>query len=389
MFNTLNKRDYLTCAALGLVSLVVFSIFAKKDYQHFNYFVPLANSLIHFKLDVPNNYCLNELVMFAGKYFVVFPPIPAILITPAVFIWGIQFNQVWASVFYGALGVFFFSLVSRKLFSQKVSIFLTLLFAFGTNFLYITAIGAGWYFAQVTGIMLMAIAVLFAMNDRPALSGLFIGLACLCRLPLILGFAVLLYLLLRNKTKEDFLRISLNFFIPLGLCVFVFGLYCFLRFGSFFQTGYSLIPGVLDLPGNRNGIMNLSYIPRSLWQYLFLLPKFSSHPPYIYPTEMGLAVWITTPALLGLFFLKSKDKLAIVFLLQALLIALAELSHGENGWCQFGMRFSLDFMIFMLLALGFVFQRVKTKYVVPVIILCILINIWGITLWHLGLSTPK
>jgi hypothetical protein len=100
---------------------------------------------------------------------------------------------------------------------------------------------------------------------------------------------------------------------------------------------------------------------------------------------MGLAIWITTPALLLLFWLKRDDKYILPLLLQALLIFIFVLTHGETGWKQFGMRFSLDFLIFLIIPIGSVFQRIKPIYSWSLLTLGLIVNFWGVILYHLNL----
>ena len=378
------KKNYLLIFGFSALALVAYAIFIRRGFQPYNYFLPLANSMLHGKIDVYYNPILSELIPVNGKYFVVFPPVSAFLLIPAVAIWGMKFNQAIASVFWGAAAVGIFGAIASHIF-QKISttVWLTLLFAFGTNFFFLVIIGNGWYLAQVVGIFFLLLSLLLALKKKPFLTGVFLGLSLLSRLPLFLAFPAILYVLLKEN-KKSWLKISLWFFAPLAGGFLFYGYYNFARFGSFFETGYSLLPGVLNLPRYHQGIFSLSYIPRSFVEYIGLMPQILHKFPYIFPTDAGMAVWLTTPALLLLFLVKKKDPYSVAFLLTALLIFILDLAHGENGWRQFGMRFSLDFMIFLLIPLGFVLERTKPAYIWTLIILSIAINLWGVILFHLG-----
>ncbi|MCX6809657.1 MAG: hypothetical protein NTZ65_02840 [Candidatus Berkelbacteria bacterium] len=378
------RKNYLFIFGFFVLALVVYAIFMRRGFQPYNYFLPLANAMLKGKIDVAGAAVLSELIPINGKYFVVFPPVPALLLTPAAAIWGMKFNQAIASVFWGATAVAVFAAIASHIFKKSsTTVWLTLLFAFGTNFFFLAIIGNGWYLAQVVGIFFLLLSLLAALKKKPFAAGVFLGLSLLSRLPLFLAFPAILYVLIKDN-KKSWLKISLWFFVPIIAAFLFYGYYNFLRFGSFFETGYSLIPGVLNLPRYQQGIFSLSYIPRSFMEYVGLMPQFLHKFPYIFPTDSGMAVWLTTPALLLLFWVKKKDPYLIAFLLTALLIFIFDLAHGENGWRQFGMRYSLDFMIFLLIPLGFVLERTKPAYIWTLIILSILINLWGVILFHLG-----
>jgi hypothetical protein len=67
------------------------------------------------------------------------------------------------------------------------------------------------------------------------------------------------------------------------------------------------------------------------------------------------------------------------------LLLLFVLTHGETGWKQFGMRFSLDFLVFLILPIGYVFQRIKPIFSWSILALCLIVNFWGVILYQLGL----
>jgi len=173
------------------------------------------------------------------------------------------------------------------------------------------------------------------------------------------------------------------FFVPVVFILGLFGIYNFVRFGSFFQTGYSLIPGVLQEPWYKYGIFSVHYISRQLQAIFLSMPKFSVHFPYFLPTSYAMALWLTTPALFLLFGVRTKDKYSVVFLLTALLIALPSLMHGTVGFSQFGYRFSLDFIVFLLLPLIAVFERIGWKIAGIFVAVSMAINLWVAILYVL------
>ena len=377
------KNKYFALIVFVVV-LAVYGFFCQKTYQYMNYFVPLANSILHGHLDVSPSGAMNELVPYAGRWFVVYPPMPAIVVLPFVFLWGTGFNQVIASVLFAAAAVALFFILTTKLTKKIwVSLALTALFGFGTNFFYTSLIGSSWYIAHVLSVFFLICALLMATGKKPFLAGLFLVFAFLSRLPTALAFPILLYFLLeKEKKKTDKI---LWFFLPVILGGIVFALYNLARFGSLTQTGYSMIPGVLSEPWYRYGIFSIRYIPSQLQAIFSSWPKISGHFPYFLPSYTAMALWLVTPALLLLPLVKFKDRAIRWFLFTAFLVAIPSLVHGEIGFTQFGYRFSLDYILFLLLPLIFVFERIGKWWTGFFVGLSIAINLWVVILFYLHL----
>jgi len=80
---------------LVLVTLGIYGITHTDRYVALNYFVPLANAFIHGHLYlIDNPSWLNELIKWQGHYYVVYPPMPAILLIPFVALFGEHFTNL-------------------------------------------------------------------------------------------------------------------------------------------------------------------------------------------------------------------------------------------------------------------------------------------------------
>ncbi|MCX6809656.1 MAG: hypothetical protein NTZ65_02835 [Candidatus Berkelbacteria bacterium] len=379
-------KKYLPFIIVFFVALTVYILFAQKGFQYLNNFSPLAQSFLNGRLDVDKLPNLTELVENGGKYFVVYPPMPAVVLMPLVAVLGANFNVVPVGVLIGALSVALFYLLASN-FTDKMStrILTVALFGFGTNFFYTAEISSSWYFAHTIAVFFLIAGLLFAKNKHAFLGGLMLGFAFLSRLPTILAFPLFLYLLTESEKKERKLNQVIIFFAPILAAVFLFGLYNYLRFGSFLQTGYSLIPNVSIEPWYREGVFSLTYIPRQLQAIFLAMPKFSLSWPFFLPSPNAMALWLTTPALILLFFTKFKNKIVLFSLLSALLVAFPSLIHGTVGFTQFGYRFSLDYIVFLLIPLVFAFDKVGYKIASALVGLSIAINVWVLILFQLGI----
>ena len=144
LLGTLKKRYYIILALFFFVlTFVVYYLTGEGGATPYDYFAPLAEAFIDgrlYLLEKPS--WLNELLTVDGKYYVIYPPIPAILLIPQAVIFGPGVNQTLASVFWGSLSVSVVYFLMRRISNNvRVQIWMTLLFGFGTIHWYLASIG--------------------------------------------------------------------------------------------------------------------------------------------------------------------------------------------------------------------------------------------------------
>lgn len=374
------KKKYLIALAIFLASLAFFLFFCKKEREVLDYFLPLANSFLHGKISVSCALPLNELVEKEGKCFVVYPPAPAIALLPFALIFGTKLSQVYPGIFYASLAGAIFYLALRRLTKESDAMALSLLLLFGTSFFMTSLIGRTWYFAHVIAVFFMVLSILSALKKKAFFAGLFIALAGMSRIPMLFAFPAILYLL--KPAKKDYLR----FFIPYILIVVLYLIYNQIRFGSILESGYSLIPGVLDEAWYEEGVLSLSYIPRNLEAMFLKMPSYIGKFPWFVPSTDAMALWLTTPALV-LLGLALKNRLSQVMILSFFFIMITNFMHGAVGFSQFGYRFALDGILLLIIALIPVLKsRPNLSY--SLIALSILINFYAVCEFYLGYFVP-
>lgn len=385
----MEKKDFRQLkisAVFVLIAFAVYYVSALKTHQYLNYFMPLANSFLHLKLDVNPQPYLNELVPVDGKYFVVYPPAPALVLLPFVAIFGPGFNQRIASLIIAALSIgLFYLLLGRFTKKHWIQIFLTLILAFGSNFFFTSLIGSSWHFAHVCAVFFSILALLAASHKKPFLSGLALGAAFLSRLPVIMIFPVLIFLLLEKTDPKERGRILTNFFMPIISAIIIFGLYNFFRFGSISETGYSLIPGIMGEPWFQKGVFDVSYLARNIKACFASFPTVTTQFPYLLPSNYAMAIYLSSPALLLMFFTKTKETRVRFLFLSIILAALPGFMHATVGFTQFGYRFSLDYIVLLLLVLVWGFEKVGIKVCLLFTILSLIINFYVVYLYKIGL----
>ncbi|HEY9765231.1 MAG TPA: hypothetical protein V6C82_02665, partial [Chroococcales cyanobacterium] len=369
---------------LGIFFFVLFAYRFLNRHQcvSLHYFVPLADAFFHGRLNVLEHPSwLNELVPFHGKFFVVYPPMPAVVLMPFMLLWGKGMNQAFVSVILGALSVYLVYFLLYNLgFSLKKRVFFSLFFAFGTIFWYSAQNGSSWHFAQMCATTFMLLAILETQEGkRPWLMGLFLGCAALSRLPTLMAFPFfLLFLLQEKKEKKEVLIAWLQFGAVLSLFMGLYLLYNFLRFGSFFNTGYSLIPGLMQEYQYRYGFLSLHSVGRNLYALFLKTPNFVENLPYLQATKLGgMSILLTTPLFLWAIKARGRDALTVGCWLAVALISVPILMHSDPGGEQFGYRYAQDFYPFLfLLTMQSLRGRVSFEQGVA-IGLGLLVNAWG------------
>src|SRR5204863_6290575 len=103
---------------LFAVSLIAYAISSGGMLAHQSlapHFVYQADAFLHGQLAIrgrPPN--LNDWVFQDGRWYVSFPPFPAVLMMPFVALWGLDFNDVAFTIAFGALNVALFYRLLRR-----------------------------------------------------------------------------------------------------------------------------------------------------------------------------------------------------------------------------------------------------------------------------------
>jgi hypothetical protein len=346
----------------------------------YNYFTRLADAFLQGKyyLDTSPSW-LNELVPIGnGKFAVVYPPAPAVVSIPFVLIFGIEFEQQTLSQIMGALASFVWGLIAYKKSGKKITSFWVFLLAsFGNIVWFLSGNGSVWYTGQISAFLFLTLTIYESLNKkRLPLLILFFGLAFLSRLQVVLVLPLILYL--NRELFKNFKKL-LSFFLGLLSFGIIYGVYNYLRFGSFIETGYGLIPGVTSEPWYQKGIFNINYIPNHLSIIFASFPKILEKFPFIRPSWGGLSIWITSPVFVYSLFANIKNRVVQITWFSIALIAFVVFSHGSTGFAQFGYRFAVDFYPLILFLIVEAIDKTKLKWHHWFLLsVSILVNLWGV-----------
>jgi hypothetical protein len=321
-------------------------------------------------------------------YFVSFPPAPAVLMMPLVALTGYGTNDVVFTVFFAALNValafVLLGYLQRAGYtsrSRAENVWLTVLFGFGTAHLWCAVLGRVWFTALIVGVTFHLLYLLFALDTkRPFLAGLCLAVAFSTRASLVVA-ALFFYLQLiwpgdKSLSAAERLRRFAWFSAPclvVGISLLVFN---DVRFGDPLEFGHTYLAGG-SLPRIRDhGLFSSYFLERNLTAAFTLVPKLTDAAPYVQFSKHGMSIFLSTPALVLLVWPKSRSRMAKLLAVTALAVAAPIFFYQNTGWEQFGYRFSLDFMPYLLALLALGGRRIN-RFVKALVIAGILVNAVG------------
>jgi hypothetical protein len=347
---------------------------------------PVRNDYYHDVLPVPDK---------PGFAQIPFPPLPAIVLLPAVALFGLNTDAELVAAFIGALNAALAWLVAYRLASRpSVALAAAVFFAFGTVAWVAAARGSTWYIAHDLAISFSLLAVLAALAGRQVRAGLLLGVATLARLTVAFG-TPFVFLSGSGTAGRRALATAAGLAPPIAFLV----LYNLASTGQVLQPGYEELyrtetPAIAGLYHADWFLVDPRYIPQNLAIMLFepprleaqcaLVPSLRCAEPStvtLVPDPLGMSLLLTSPGwLLALAALRRPRPSIVIGSALALgAIALVDLMHFSQGWVQFGYRFSNDWAPFGLVLVTIGLDRIGLRRgALALIALSVLVNLWGV-----------
>jgi len=178
------SRPYVLPAGFFVLTFLVYW-FVGPQNTIFDNHINQANSLLHGHLDLVPEHSgfITEPALKDGKMYLQHGLGPALLLLPAVAIWGLSVNQTLVSVLMGALmAPVVLAIVKKMVPGLSAQIWLTVLFMFGTIFWFTASNGGVWFLSHTMAVFFLFIAIYFTIVRRnPLVAGLCLGAAYLSR----------------------------------------------------------------------------------------------------------------------------------------------------------------------------------------------------------------
>nr|NIW44040.1 hypothetical protein [Gammaproteobacteria bacterium]NIX55103.1 hypothetical protein [candidate division Zixibacteria bacterium] len=171
-----------------LAAVFVYTIYGSlKGFgsTNFNYFAYLADAFnhgqFHLRLMPPD---LHDLVIYDGKVFLYWFPMPAIMMMPLVAIFGVFLSDVVLTIVLGGVNAYLLTVLLHQAKSKDIhrleplkQALLVIFFSFGTAYFTLAPYGKVWHLSQLVSIFFMLLAYLSTISFQGWKAFLFTGLA--------------------------------------------------------------------------------------------------------------------------------------------------------------------------------------------------------------------
>ena len=400
------RRRVALAVLVYVVCTAVFFAFARRDilteHTKANHFALLAESWMHGRLDLghpPPAYTQNnDFAEHGGKWFISFPPFPAVILLPFLYVAktpeNLRDGQIW--LWLAGVGPAILFLVLEKLRrmgeserTERQNLAFAWIFSFGTVYFFTAEQGTVWFAGHIVAVALGAIFLLFALGaERPLVAGTALGLVLLTR-PHVLG-AGLIYALeaLRTSRSHESSKIDWRALtkklvlvaIPVVIAFAVMAWHNRARFGGgWLQFGHEHLTVGWRARIDKWGLFSYHYLARNLAIVTSSLPYMLKQKPWFQINTHGLALWFTTPLYLSLLWPRKKTAVWRALLIGTLPVMAIQLFYQNSGWLQFGYRFSNDYAVFLFAMLAIAGPRFGAAFYALVA--------WGIAVNTFGAVT--
>ena len=378
-----------------LVMAVAFAIYAQSarffDAGHPDFFY-LADAFLHGRVWLEHQFGLFDSVVVGNRVYVPFAPFPAIVFLPLVALVGPVRAGHWEQVVGAVLaaidvGLCWWLLGRLGVRSIVDRLWLVALFGFSTAIWWVTTRGGVWHEGHLVAAMVTFAGLIEAWGRRRAwLMGLLAGAGFLSRAPLALAGPFFAWVVADDRGVHPFDPRTWPWarWIELGLGVapaVLFALwYNAARFGSPLESGYGLatVPPFLEAQRAR-GLFSTSHLGMNLDLLLFHLPTYIPKPPFFRPDGLGLSILLTSPGLLLALRANWRSRTVIALGVTALAVLVPSLLYYGGGWLQYGYRYALDSIPFVVAIVGLgVARRGLPTWGKVLIVLGVVVNLAGV-----------
>jgi len=358
--------------AVGIgVILLAFGIYAWSSYQfdagHPDFFY-LADAFLHGRTWLNHAFGPYDAVIVGTRVYVPFAPFPAIAVMPLVAVIGPEAADRWEQIIGSAMAAvdvgLCWWLVGRLgvgTIGQRLS--LVALFGFSTALWWVTTRGGVWHTGHQIALMVTLAALIEAFGRRrPLILGLLLGAAFLSRAPLAFAAPFFAWVVIDSvegggPRSWPWPKLAI-YAVGVSPAVLFALWYNAVRFGSPLESGYALasLPAFLEAQ-RAVGLFSPAHFEMNLDLLFAHLVRVSSTPPFFKPDGLGLSIFITSPGLLLALRADWRSRMAVALGLTTIAVIAPSLLYYGGGWLQYGYRYALDSIPFVMALVGLAVAR--------------------------------
>jgi 4-amino-4-deoxy-L-arabinose transferase-like glycosyltransferase len=361
----------------------------KKNAYDSNLAVFQAKAFLQGNLNIENYFA--DASVFEDKYFVCFPPFPALLLTPLVGIFGGGINTIFISLLITGLNMFLLHKLLNKVLANsdgKLWVFLAFFFGSGYWWVVLTSDYINGFAHVVCTCLLLLILLELQFNKRPIILGLLWALAFLTRQMTIFYIIIIIYFLYADQVNKRvaFKNILLVFTVA-GFCVIPYFVFNHLRFHHFLDTGYQYLIYAKHVQEriNEYGLFSTQYFIYNFY-HLFLkghnvIFSGSMNLQIVGMDQYGTSLLAASPFVIFAYKAQHEIKFKVAFWCTILLILSSILLYHNNGWMQVNtQRFALDFFPALVVLIGLSYAAVPKWLFKSFVIYSIALNCLSYTI---------
>ena len=372
----------------GLLAAIVAGICGGFHATPYNNYVLLADAFLHGRAWIAYPGAWIDALLYHGEHYIIEAPAPAIFLIPLVAFFGENTNQsLLGIVLCGVAVAAAWNIMENMRVISASRIAVAIAFFAGTDLFWCASLGDVWFLAHVSSVAMTMLALReVSAQRRPWLVALWACLAAESRFTMITVLPVYLALLILPAPLQHLKKVAPSFATVVAIFSFSWVAYNFIRWGLPIDIGYTTWYHQ-DSAGSPTGSpFALIYLPYELRAFFSALPTLQPTFPWIIAPLGGIALEVTSPALLIAFFARGDRLLLGAMWVAVILTAIPSLIYYVDGYAQFGMRHALDFEPFFMVLMA---AAMRTKLRVWQGILCgysAVVGTWGVWYWHVVMA---
>lgn len=384
----LRRPRALVLGVASIVAVAIVSIIFPAVELSNDHFIYLAQAFLRGELHVDAIPTHNpDLVDWQGHRYVPFGPFPAVVLVPFLPLLQAGMSVVWVNHLVTlANAAMMWDVLGRVGVTGERRAWALLLFFGSTPYLAAQMVN---YLAHIVATGLVILGIWLTLRGfQPFWAGLALGAAFLTRAPTAFAlpfFAWAAWVHGNARAPTRLTRLS-GLLVTLAAAVVISLVYNYVRFQNPFESGYGvagLAEPVLE-EARRYGLFNPVHIPKNLFMMLLQGPEpypSADAPvllfPYAVPSAWGMGMLFTSPALVYAYRANRRLPLVRACWAAVACVLVTVLLYYGVGRVQFGYRYALDFMPFLIILAALGFPSPVTKRVKWLVLGGIVVNIWG------------
>ena len=293
------------------------------------------------------------------RWFVSFPPGPAVLFLPWVLATNAPVPDRSLTLLLAALcaAALVWMLDSWQRRRDARHLWLAGAWLLASPATFVGSAGGVWFTAQILGSLALVLALrAWLCGGLGMQAGVWLAVACACRphLGLIAPVWILVGARAHGLDRANLRRIA-GFLLPLSLCAVLLMLHNQARFGAPLEFGHVWLDVRWQHRMQEYGMFSTTYLARNIQCLLFVPFQFQASWPWVRISIHGIGLIVTAPWIaLALLRPRARAQRTTwrILLVSTAIVATLPLLYHNSGQLQVSYRFALDYLPMLIAAIA-------------------------------------